>query len=114
MQPEAELEERRDPAGDHDAARGRRDDARDQLQERALAGPVAPDDPDRLARKDLHRDVVERFELVVGHAALDPADRVLLERADPLAQHTVTDRHPFQTDRGRHVWNAKSSARWQK
>ena len=48
------------------AASSRPVDAGDQLQQRALAGTVAADEPDRLAAFDPHRDVPERPELLDG------------------------------------------------
>ena len=69
-------------------ARGRRGDPREDLQHRALAGPVAPDDADRLAGPDLERDVLQRPEVPFGLLGLaaapgrEPGD-VLAERAVP-------------------------------
>ena len=42
---------------------GRRGDPRQDLQHRALAGAVAPDDADGLAGLDLERDVLQRPEV---------------------------------------------------
>ena len=56
----AELEQRADPTADGDLALGRLDDPGDQPQQRRLARAVAPDQADRLARRDRDRDVRER------------------------------------------------------
>ena len=48
---------------DLDPALGRLEDAGDQPQQRRLAGAVAPDEPDRLARLDREGDVAQRPDL---------------------------------------------------
>ena len=66
VEPDAELDHRRDPrvARDQQPAAGRPVDRGDQLQERALARAVAADQADRFAAVDLQRDVLERPELL--------------------------------------------------
>ena len=64
----ADLEQRADAAVDPGRARGRLDDARQQLQKRALAGAVQADDADVLAAADLERRVPQRPELVLAMA----------------------------------------------
>ena len=49
MEAGAELDQRRDPSVHLDRAVGRLGDARDELQQRALAGSVAADDAERAA-----------------------------------------------------------------
>ena len=56
----AELEHRDDAAPHGDAARRRMQDAREDLEERALAGAVAADDAEHLARRDVEAHIVER------------------------------------------------------
>ena len=57
MEAGADLEQRADAAVDLDAPRRRLGDARQDLQQRALAGAVAADDADDLAAPDLERHV---------------------------------------------------------
>src|SRR6185503_7013279 len=71
----AEAEQARDLAADVHDALVRAHDPRQDLEERALAGAVRPDDPQRLAVAQLERDMLERPE---------PLGR--------LAQHEVRDR----------------------
>ena len=47
-----------------DPALGRLGDAREDLEQRRLAGAVAPDDAEHLAALDLEADVLERPELL--------------------------------------------------
>ena len=53
----AEFEDRRDPTVDPHRALRRPQRPGDHLEERALAGPVAADEPDGLAARDRERDV---------------------------------------------------------
>jgi hypothetical protein len=55
-----DLEERPDTAADARLAVRRLGDAREDLEQRRLAGPVAPDDAEDVAARDVERDVVER------------------------------------------------------
>jgi len=66
MKPRSHLEQRPHSALEIDLSRRRLDDARQDLEQRALAGPVATDDADDLAVRDVERDVVERPELLDG------------------------------------------------
>ena len=68
----ADLEQRADAAGDLGPAGGRLGDARQDLEQRALAGAVAADDPDHLARTDLERDVAQRPDPQPPFAAEGP------------------------------------------
>jgi len=62
MEPRTDLEQRPDITGDVDLAfRGRRDAAED-LQQRALAGPVLADYADGFARRHIEGDIVERMD----------------------------------------------------
>ena len=74
----AELEQRGDAAADGGAPAGRAEDPGDDPQERRLAGAVAPDEPDRLARLDREGDVLQRLHLACGDAAA--RDDELLQR----------------------------------
>ena len=56
VEADAELDERRDPPGHPDPARVGAVDAGEDLQQRALARAVAPDDPEELALVDVERD----------------------------------------------------------
>jgi hypothetical protein len=63
LKPAAELEQRRDAPVHVDRAGGRRERARDDVQQRALAAAVSTDDSDGLPAPDLERHVAERPEL---------------------------------------------------
>ena len=56
VEPDAELDERRQAAGHPDRARVGAIDAGQHLQQRALARPVAPHDPEELAAVHVKRD----------------------------------------------------------
>ena len=71
-------------------ADGRLGDARQHLQQRRLAGAVAPDDADHLARLDLERDVAQRPERVVGGILL--AQLVEAPPAAPSRTLTIMSR----------------------
>ena len=76
MEPGPDLEEAAHPAVEGGLARGRLSDPREDLQERALAGTVAPDDPDDLARPDLEADVLQGPELLgLARCAAAPASQ---------------------------------------
>ena len=78
MEPGAEFEQRGHPLVDDDLALVRREDLRHALQQRRLARPVVPDDPDRLADRNFDRHVAQRVELLEAVAAA--GGDVLLER----------------------------------
>jgi hypothetical protein len=79
----AELDERRQAPVDPRLARVGLVDARQALQQRRLARPVAADDPEELALGDLERRVLQRLEAVVQGAA-ERMQRTLLERVGLL------------------------------
>ena len=79
MEARAQLEQRRHPAVGDDAAGGRPEDPRHQLQQGRLAGAVAADQPERLPRRDLERDIVERDDLARRRAS--PGNDGVLEGA---------------------------------
>ena len=60
MEAGADFEERGDAASGPDGAGGGRSDAREELQERRLAGTIAADDADHIALLNLEVDVLER------------------------------------------------------
>ena len=64
MEAGAHLEQAADPAAHHDLPLGRRRDLGEDLQERALARPIAADDADRLSRLNGEVHVPEGPELV--------------------------------------------------
>src|SRR6185369_5203453 len=57
-----ETEQARDLAAHDDGTLGRPHDPGQDLEQRALAGPVRPDDAERLAVAELDRDVTQRPE----------------------------------------------------
>ena len=73
--------------GDPDRARVRPIDAREDLQQGALARPVSPDDPEELASLDVEGDVPQRAELVIGNC-LEGMHGSLLEGVDAMAGDT--------------------------
>ena len=95
----AELEQRADPAADLDAARRRLDDPGDQAQQRRLAGAVAADEPDGLARLDRERDVVERLHVLRLGAAAE--DEQLLQAARLVRVDAEAARDPVDPDLAR-------------
>ena len=60
MKPGAELDERRDAAAAPSRAARRLRDAGDELQQRALARPVAADDAERAPARHGERDILQR------------------------------------------------------
>ena len=83
LKPDAELDERRQAARHPDPAGVGRVDARQDLQQRALAGAVAADDAEELALVDVEGDVAQRAQLAVLVGANGWSD-ALLERVDPV------------------------------
>ena len=65
-----ELDQRGDAAGGLEAAGGRLEDAGDQLEQGRLARAVAADDAERLAARDLERDVLDRGDGLVPRQGL--------------------------------------------
>ena len=81
----------------HRALRGLHD-AGDDLQERALARAVAPDEADRLALLHLKRDVLQRGECAVLQLAAQRRGDKLLERQDLVVVHAEPHRHIGNAD----------------
>ena len=65
MEPDEDVDQRRDPAGDVDRSSRRRRDACDQLQHRGLAGAVVSHDRDGGTWGCRERDIVQRVERVL-------------------------------------------------
>jgi hypothetical protein len=75
VKPGADLEEGGDASpGPSDARRGFRDPSED-LEQRALARPVAPDDPEGMSFLDREADVTQRPDLLRPPAPPEPAQR---------------------------------------
>ena len=79
VEADAQLDERRQPPPDAQLAGVDAVDPGEALQERALAAAVAPDDPEELAFRDLHADVVDRLKHV-ERARAERMQGALLER----------------------------------
>ena len=62
----ADFEQAADPSADFCPALGRLGDARQNLEQRALAGTVVADHAEDLAGRNLQRDVAQRPDRVVG------------------------------------------------
>ena len=95
MEARAELEQRPDASAGRDRPVGRPDDPGDQPEQRRLAGAVAPDEADGLARRDRDGDVAERPDLLrTRPAARDEEllERVRLARADDEPPRDAVDR----------------------
>ena len=85
VEADAELDERRQPAVDSHRSGVLSVDPGEDLEERALAAAVRPDDPEELALVDREAHVVERLlHLVLG--AVERVEDVLLERRSPLVR----------------------------
>ena len=74
----AQLEQGRQPAPHLDGAGGRLEDAGDALEQGGLARAVVAQEPHRLALADLHVDVTQGPEVLMGDAP--QVDEPLLER----------------------------------
>ena len=82
-------------------------DPRHALQQRALAGPVAPDDAEELARRDGEGDVVQPFEHLAARAP-EAVEGPLLQRVVALLRHAEPLADAVDDDRGRAVARACS------
>ena len=85
MKTGTDLEQAGDPTVEFGSAGRGPDDARQDFQERRLAGPVPPDDADALAACHLEAHVVERPERLVLAAVAGGGgtSQQALERAKP-------------------------------
>ena len=62
LKADAELDHRCDAGSDPNPPGIRLVDAREELQQRALPGPVSPDDAEELTAPDIERDLVENLQ----------------------------------------------------
>ena len=83
MKASADLEQAGDAARDRDAPFARLGDARQDLQERRLAGAIAPDDAEHLAALNLEAHVLQRPEFLGRLAAHDGAAARRVDRPFP-------------------------------
>ena len=95
--PGPDFDQRGDPAVNHDAPARRRRDAREQFEQRALAGAVAADHADRRSA-----------EHVEAHILQAPRTPGVPARAQPVLLPDVLDR---DVDRGSLIRRPPSSAR---
>src|SRR5205085_5589421 len=82
-EPGSNLEQRADSSGHVDVARGRFREPGQDLEQRRLAGSVAPDDRERLALWHVERDVAKRPEVSGACAAPRPPAQSVGARLDP-------------------------------
>ena len=106
----ADLEQAANPAAELNPALGRLGDAREDLEERALACAVAADHADDLARRDLERDIPKRPDHLLRASAAPERclDGVLDALPQRLVAHQLADAEalgqPADADRrGAHV-----------
>src|SRR5439155_26463363 len=95
----AQRQEAGNPAADLDGAFGRPHDSRQDLEQRALARAVGPDDAQRLAMGDAQRDVPERPEPDRRPAQYDVRDG-LPDRPLSAEPQVVFDAQVLGEDRG--------------
>ena len=94
MEPRPYLDQRREAAADSDFAGRWRGDLRQELEDRALAGPVVADDAYCLASGDFKTDVAKRPEFI----GLSPKRLEPLAKGSPavLRLETVTNLIAFR------------------
>src|SRR5262249_29661749 len=97
VKPGADFEQARDTSVQHNPAPGRFSNATQDLEKRALAGSVAPDNAQYLTAIHLETDILERPELLnlITEDHLSPADdidRIAPEVADPVSNHIAQGR----------------------
>jgi hypothetical protein len=100
VEADPELDEGGQPAGDADPPGVGPVDARQQLQQSALAGAVAPDDAEELALADLEGDAAERPQLAVV-ATGEGVDDPLFQRVDPVGRDAEALVQALDRDRQR-------------
>ena len=92
----ADLEQARDPTLNGNPPFARLGNAREDFEQRALAGAVAADDAEHLAALDLEADIPERPELLDRVASEDGAAARHVRRLAPevarAARHHVAQR----------------------
>src|SRR5262249_34943909 len=93
----ADLQEARDPPAQQNAPLGRLCDAAEDLEQSALAGPVAPDDADDLGLFNVEAHVLERpkFLHLVALNDLPAASEIerLTSKVAHLAGDNIAQRH---------------------
>ncbi len=98
MEAGTDFQQRADAAADLRVPSRRLDDARQHLEQRALAGAVAADQADHFARLDVEGDAVQGPEAVLlapgrprlaAQGAADPPERRLGAVGDRIAQSPV-------------------------
>jgi hypothetical protein len=99
VEADPELDEGRQAAGDPDLAGVGAVDARQQLQQGALARAVAADDAEELALADLEGDPAQRPQ-VAEVAAGEGVDDPLFQRVDPLGGDAEGLLQALDLDRG--------------
>ena len=97
VEPGAELDERHDVSGHTDSPARRPGDARNQLEQRRLAGAVAADDAEARALRHLERDIAQRVDRGIDRAArravhLGRCGRGARRAADATRSTTVRER----------------------
>jgi hypothetical protein len=97
VEADAELDERGQPPAHADRAAVDPVDAREALQQRALARAVAAHDAEELALADGEGDVVQRLQ-PVGRRAAQRVQGALLERRDLLVGKAELLRHALHAD----------------
>ena len=96
MKARADLEEGTDPAPHDDLALGRVGDPGEDLEERALAGTISPDDAEDLAALDLEVDVFEGPEGILRLCILpESPDRMTHGVRETLREPLVGPVHPY-------------------
>ena len=108
LEPGAQREQGRDAPAQRDGSLVRGQDPGQRKQERALAGTVLAQDPQRLAVLDLEVDVAERPE-VAAHLLLaaDPLRQRPLERGSPGQVEVVADPEVADLDRVGRGWHQR-------
>ena len=109
MEAGAELDQRGHPAPDRQPPRGGSGHTRHQLEQRGLAGPVRPDDAERLPRVQPERQVVDRGVPRLGYPRAPAAGNGLAD-VHALAATAVALRHVLELDQRRHMTSTKRSS----
>ncbi len=86
-----QLQQGRDLTTQEDPTACRDQHARDDLEERALAGAIAADDPEDLPAVNIQADIRQRQEVRKADATLQESDGILLERAHAFLRRAIPD-----------------------
>src|SRR5688500_527768 len=98
MKPGSHVEQRDDAPSHPDPAGGGPQHTRDRLEQRALAGAIAPDDPDDLTTPDLQAHAAQRPERRLDRLAPQTTNDVLLERSCVPTRSPILDAHVLNAD----------------